>query len=178
MPEPLVIAATLPAGSPAFDSDGKLLGLDDSLELQANSPQYLAQYYMEGKVPDANQLMPGMLPVAREDQWIVSTTVASIAALKDARHSIMLYTFSPQMLMQVVQALRAAEQKHGLLEDYELGFLQASSGTYADDLNNVVTCLHVLQCHSPHAHNGNCGVCSALCNYPASLSSPPSHMLC
>lgn len=127
IPEPVKLDALLPSGQPAFDADGKLTGLQDILEIDANSSQLLAKYLLEGSMPLACELLPGMMPCAREDQWQTSTTVASIMALMDARHSIMLLTMSPDDLLAVVQGLRKSLEQ-GALGQYEKGFCRQVEG--------------------------------------------------
>jgi hypothetical protein len=73
-----------------------------------------------------SQVVPGLLPFANEEQQLASTTVASVMALKDARHIVMLFTLDAHQLLQVVRRLRTEQQLDGLGE-YEEGFLQVRS---------------------------------------------------
>ena len=127
VPEARLLPAELSPGQPAFGpADGKLLGLQDMLANQAKRTELLAEYAVNKTAFQHKDLVPGVLPFAHEDQLTSSTTMASIMVLKDLHHTVMLFTMTQAMLLEVVLQLRSTQAKEGLLGEEEQGFLQVS----------------------------------------------------
>ena len=100
----------------AFGDDGKLGEgcLEKLLIDNSKRTELLSKYVIDGVLVKSSKLVPGMMPFSHGgDQHMSSTTCVSILALKDMRHTALLFTYTQSMLMDVVDEMRLNPENMG-----------------------------------------------------------------